>query len=88
MLHPTIPVELKKMFAKEAYLLSQTGCKNIVGVLSLCEKPPAIKMEYLKFSFLQFGRDLKVNSSDRLLHTLNEGDSRIFQALVTTLPMT
>ena len=87
-LHPTIPAELKKIFGKEAYLLSQIGCKNIVGVLGFREKPSAIKMEYLKFSFLQLGGDLKVNTLDRLLHTLNEVDSRIFQALATTLSLT
>ena len=74
MLHPTIPGEVTKIFAKEAYLLSQIGCKNVVGVLGLCDKPVPIIMEYLEFLFFPFGRDLKVNSLDRLLHTLNEGD--------------
>ena len=31
-------------------------------------------MEYLEFLFLPFGRDVKVNSFDRLLNTLNEED--------------
>ena len=34
-LHSTIPAEKRKMFAKEAYLLSQIECKNIVGVLGV-----------------------------------------------------
>lgn len=74
-LHSTIPAEKRKMFAKEAYLLSQIECKNIVGVLGVCDKAAAIKMEYIEFSYLQFERDAKVNSLERLLYTLNEGDS-------------
>lgn len=40
-----------------------------------CDKVAAIKMEYIEFLYVQFGRDVEVTSLERLLYTLNEGDS-------------
>ena len=60
-LHSTIFAEVIKILAKETYLLSQIGCKNIVGVPGAYDKPVPIMMGYLEFSFLPFGRDVKMN---------------------------
>ena len=59
MLHPIIPGEVTKIFAKEAYLLSQIGCKNVIGVQGLCDKPVPIIMEYLEFLILSIWKRFK-----------------------------
>ena len=69
-LHETLSEDVTKILAKEAFLLSQIKCHNALEILAVCETPPAIMMEYLKFSFLPFRRELTVNSLDILLCVL------------------
>ena len=36
-------------------------------ILGVCENPISIMMEHLEFSFVPFGRDIEVNSLEKLL---------------------
>ena len=38
-----------------------------MNILSVCENPISIMMEHLEISSVPFGRDVEVNSSDKLL---------------------
>ena len=40
-------------------------------ILGVCENPISIVMEHLEFSFVPFGRDIKVNSLEKLLDVFN-----------------
>ena len=40
-------------------------------ILGVCENPISIMMEHLEFSFVPFGRDVKVNSLDKILDVFN-----------------
>ena len=40
--------------------------KKNVNILGGCENPISIMMEHLEISFVPFGRDVEVNSSDKL----------------------
>ena len=40
-------------------------------ILGVCENPICIMMEYLEFSFVPFGKDVKVNSLEKLLDVFN-----------------
>ena len=51
----------------EPLLLRQINSKNIIKILGVCENSISIMMEHLELSFVPFGRDIKVNSSDKLL---------------------
>ena len=72
--YTTIPPEVKQDFCKIGIPNKPNRmCKNIVGVLCLCDKSEAVMMEYLELSFLRFGRDrCNGNSLDRLIHILNK----------------
>ena len=66
--------EITKVFAKEARLLNTIYHKNIVKLLGVSEILLAIMMEYIEFSFMQFGRSECVNSLDKLLNILDKDD--------------
>ena len=66
-LHSNLPQNVTNIFTKEALLLGRISFKNIVKILDVCENPISIMMEHLEFSFVPFGRDIKVNSLDKLL---------------------
>ena len=72
--HETLSEDVVKIFAKDAFLLSQIECNNVVEILTVYETPPAVMMEYLEFSFLPFRREITVNSLDRLLCILDKED--------------
>ena len=71
-LHKTLSEDVVKIFAKEAFLLSQIKCNNVLEIVAVFETPPAIMMEYLEFSFLPFWREITLNSLDRLLCVLDK----------------
>ena len=48
-------------------LLRRISSKSVLKILGVCENPIRIMMEHLEFSFVPFGRDIKVNSLDKLL---------------------
>ena len=66
-LHSNLPQNVTNIFTKEALLLGRISSKNVVKILGVCENPISIMMEHLEFSFVPFGRDIKVNSLDKLL---------------------
>ena len=66
-LHSNLSLNVTNIFAKEALLLGRICSKNVVKILGVCENPISIMMEHLEFSFVPFGRDIKVNSLDKLL---------------------
>ena len=66
-LHSNLPQNVTNIFTKEALLLRRISSKNVVKILGVCENPISIMMEHLEFSFVPFGRDIKVNSLDKLL---------------------
>ena len=66
-LHSNLPQNVTNIFTKEALLLQQISSKNVVKILGVCENPISIMMEHLEFSFVPFGRDIKVNSLVKLL---------------------
>ena len=66
-LHSNLPQNVSNIFTKEALLLRQISSKNVVKILGVCENPISIMMEHLEFSFVPFGRDIKVNSLVKLL---------------------
>ena len=66
-LHSNLPQNVTNIFTKEALLLRQISSKNVVKILGVCENPISIMMEHLELSFVPFGRDIKVNSLDKLL---------------------
>ena len=72
-IHETLSEDVAKIFAKEAFLLSQIKC-NVLDILALCETPPAIMIEYLEFSLLTFRWEITVNSLDRLLGVFHKQD--------------
>ena len=66
-LHSNLPQNVTNIFTKEALLLRKISSKNVVQILGVCENPISIMMEHLELFFVPFGRDIKVNSSDKLL---------------------
>ena len=66
-LHSNLPQNVTNIFTKEALLLRRISSKNVVKILGVCENPISIMMEHLEFSFVPFGRDIKVNSLDKIL---------------------
>ena len=66
-LHSNLPQNVTNIFTKEALLLRQIGSENVVKILGVCENPISIIMEHFELSFVPFGRDIKVNSLDKLL---------------------
>ena len=66
-LHSNLPQNVTNIFTKEALLLQRISSKNAVKILGVCENPISMMMEHLEFSFVPFGRDIKVNSLDKLL---------------------
>ena len=66
-LHSNLPQNITNIFTKEALLLWRINSKNVVNILGVCENLISIMMEHLEFSFVPFGRDIKVNSLDKLL---------------------
>ena len=51
--------------------MRRRSSKNVVEILGVCENPISIMMEHLEFSFVPFGRDVKVNSLDKILDVFN-----------------
>ena len=51
----------------EPLQLLKNANTKITLLLGVCENPISIMMEHLEFSFVPFGRDIKVNSLDKLL---------------------
>eukprot|EP00794_Sanderia_malayensis_P001480 gene1480-1637_t len=49
-------------YAKEAKLLSEIDCRQVVKFMGVCERPLAIMFEYCEFSFSPFEREHCVNS--------------------------
>ena len=76
-LHSNLPQNVTNICTKEALLLRRISSKN-VKILGNCENPISIMMEHLEFSFVPFGRDVKVNSLVKTYY-------RISQELATTL---
>jgi len=74
--------DVEKVFAKEALILKYANHENIVNLIGVCEKPIAIMMEYLEFSFVPFGTDLKANSLSSLLKIM---DKNGFTSALTNL---
>ena len=70
-LHSNLQQNFTNIFTKEALLLGQLSSKNVVKILGVCENPISIMMEHLEFSFVPFGRDIKVNSLDKLLEVFD-----------------
>ena len=66
-LHSNLPQNVTNIYTKEVLLLGRISSKNVVRILGVCENPISIMMEHLEFSFVPFGRDIKVNSLDKLL---------------------
>ena len=66
-LRSNLPQNVTNIFTKEALLLRRISSKNVVKILGVCENPISIMMEHLEFSFVPFGRDIKVNTLDKLL---------------------
>ena len=66
-LHSNLSQNVTNIFTKEALLLGRISSKNVVKILGVCENPISIMMEHLEISFVPFGRDIKVNSLDKLL---------------------
>ena len=64
-LHSNLPQNVTNIFAKEALLLGRISSKNVGKILGLWENPISIMMEHLEFSFVPFGRDIKVNSLEK-----------------------
>ena len=64
-LHSNLPQNVTNIFAKEALLLGRISSKNVVKILGLWENPISIMMEHLEFSFVPFGRYIKVNSLEK-----------------------
>ena len=70
-LHSNLTQNVTNIFTKEALLLRQISSKNVVKILGVCENPISIIMEHLEFSFVPFGRAIKVNSLEKLLDVFN-----------------
>ena len=66
-LHSNLPQNVTNIFAKEALLLRRITSKDVLKILGLWENLISIMMEHLQFSFVAFGRDIKVNSLEKLL---------------------
>ena len=73
-LHSNLPQNVTNIFTKEALLLRRISSKNVVKILGVCENPISIMMEHLEFSFVPFGRDIKVNSLGKLLDVFDSGN--------------
>jgi len=61
---------VRKLFMKEAKLLTGLHHENIVRMYGICRNPLTIVMEYVVFDFSPFGhfrRDIKVNTLDMFL---------------------
>ncbi len=67
----TSPSTDKSIFAKEALLLKQIDCANIVKLISVSDDPMAVMLEYCEFSFKPFNRESSVNSLDQFLSYLD-----------------
>ena len=66
-LHSNLQQSVTSIFTKETLLLWGISAKYVVIILGVCENPISIMMEYLEFSFVPVGRDIKVNSLDKPL---------------------
>ena len=71
-LHDSTSSDIKKIFAKEAEILTKVAHENIVSMLSVCDKPVSIMMELCQFSFILFAGTEVVNSLDKLLILMSE----------------
>ena len=66
-MHSNLPQNVTNIFTKEALLLRRISSKNVAKILGVCDNPISIMMEHLEFSLVPFDRDIKVNSSGKLL---------------------
>ena len=71
-LHDGTSSDIKKIFAKEAEVLTKVTHENIVSMLPVCDKPVSIMIELYEFSFIPFAGTEVVNSLGKLLILMSE----------------
>ena len=72
-LHSNLQQNVMNISTKGALLLRRISSNNVVKIFGVCENPISIIMEYLEFSFVLFGKDIKVNSLEKLLGVFDSG---------------
>ena len=73
----------RKLFLKEVALLHDLKHDKVVNLKVVCCKPCTLMLEYLCFSFIPFGENVRVSSlADLLLHADTEYNFEGFQDLV------
>ncbi|KAL9971587.1 hypothetical protein ACROYT_G017767 [Oculina patagonica] len=80
----------RKLFMKEAKLLTGLQHENIVRMYGICVKPFGIILEYVVFDFSPFSKDTKVNTLDKFLSEIaqmSKSEGRRFDHLIPAIAM-
>lgn len=79
--------KVRKLFMKEAKLLSQLHHENVIRMYGICEGPLVIILEYVFFDFKPFlNRKIEVNSVDKFLSEISKLPTLVAERLNDLIP--